>query len=294
MKYEIKNNYLCIKIQDNLNNQNLNALLNLIGFNSKNKNFLITNKYISRKNEILNANSILYKRDIIKILLYLPKNDKLSPYNSFLDVVYEDELFLIVNKPNGILVHPDTNNNTKTLANIVANYYLNNNYNISVRPIHRLDIETSGLIIFSKSEFFQPILDKMLQEKKISRYYYALVEGFIEPNSELTIDKPIGKNRHKSNQYIVYANGKKSTTHVKAISYDNESNTTLVECKLDTGRTHQIRVHLSSINHPIINDSIYFKKSNLTNSLALQAYKIKFFHPLLEEYITIKIKLNLK
>jgi 23S rRNA pseudouridine1911/1915/1917 synthase len=291
MKYEVKNNYLCISIDKELNTKNLNTLLDKMKLNSKNKNYLLANKYIIRKKEVLHANSILSIGDVIKILIYKENEDNLIPYILDLDIVYEDELFLIVNKPSGLLTHPDTISK-KTLANIVKNYYEKNNYDFSVRPIHRLDIDTSGLVIFSKSAVFQPLLDKMLENKEISRHYYALVDGCIEEGKRITIDKPIGKNRHESNQYVIYRNGKDAITNIKSIKYNKLKNITLVECTLDTGRTHQIRVHLQSIEHPVINDKIYFEKSKLTKNMALQAYKIELYHPLKEKNIVIEIPLR--
>ena len=288
MKYTFENNALCFNPPVTLNNQSINDLLNYLKINSKNKNYLITNHFIFKNNQPTTINTTISNQDKIKITIYKPQNTPITNYPYDLDIVYEDELVLIVNKPANMLVYTDTKD-YQTLSNAVANYYSLKNLSINVRPIHRLDYATCGLVMFSKSEIFQPLFDQQLMDKNINRRYYALVNGKFPVNYHLTIDKAIGANRHLSNRYLINPKGKKAITHISMLSSKN--NLSLLDCKLETGRTHQIRVHLASIKHPIINDNFYGTAKEHTK-LCLQAYQLSFYHPIQEKKIIVKIPLD--
>ena len=146
--------------------------------------------------------------------------------------------------------------------------------NQEVFVVHRLDQATSGAILFAKNQFVLPILGKMFEENKIHREYLALVKGHF-PENQFTIDRAIGQNRHDKNKRILSANGQKAVTHVEIIKKFTDK--TLVKCTLDTGRTHQIRVHLSSLGHPIIGDALYGPKTQ--ERMMLHADKIIIPHP---------------
>ena len=208
-----------------------------------------------------------------------------------LDIVYEDEVLLIVNKPPGLLVHPDQKDGRHTLANAVSAYYHASGQSHAIRPIHRLDFETSGLVLFSKCSFFQPLLDEMLANKQIARSYLAIVNGALNHHSTQTIDAPIGSDRHVNNKYRVSKTGKPAVTHITCLKENQRKKISLVECQLETGRTHQIRVHLASIQRPILADPIYGKPSPLIQRCALHAYKLRLIHPMSMKALLIETKM---
>ena len=243
----------------------------------QNKWIKIDGKNVKREDEI--------KGDILSINIY-PYDNEYKKTDYKIDVVYEDEFIIVVNKPKDILVHSDGNSEI-TLADYVKSYYSDKLY-IDVTPIHRLDKETSGLIVFSKSKIFQPLFDKLLEEKQIRRHYLAFTSGEFIQDSK-TIDLPIGKDRHNPNKRIIYKNGQPAVT--KLIKIASKKNISIIRCILDTGRTHQIRVHLASENLPILNDSLYGIKSNKIIRMGLIADELEFYHPIKEEMIELEIPL---
>ncbi len=235
---------------------------------------------------------VLAKGDELSIEAFIEEPIDFIADEPTFTVVYEDDLLLIVDKPAGLLVHPDSKDKRGTLANQVAGYYLKTHQSHTVRPIHRLDLETSGLVLFSKCSFFQPFLDAMLAQKKINRRYLAVVQGSMKPKQTLTIDAPIGADRHVNNKYRISKTGKPACTHVTCLKENQRKKISLVECTLETGRTHQIRVHLASIQHPILSDPIYGKPSPYINRCALQAYALCFVHPLSLKMKTVEIAMS--
>lgn len=195
-------------------------------------------------------------------------------------VLYEDEHLIIVNKPAGIKTHPNQPNESDTLLNDLAAYLQNQKQQPYV--VHRLDKETSGAVLFAKNPLVLPILGRLLEQKKIYRRYQAVVYGNL--SKDLTINKKIGRDRHDRRKRIIdERNGKKAITHLSV--HATQPKTSEIYCVLDTGRTHQIRVHLASIGHPIVGDPLYQK--NKGKRLLLHAYEMYLTHPFTQEKLKV-------
>ncbi len=232
---------------------------------------------------------VLKKNDVVRIKAFNPTPiDFVGEYMK-LHIVYEDDLLLIVDKPSGIMVHPDSKEGLGTLSNGVARYYEENGMETSVRPLHRLDTETSGLVIFSKSPVLQPHFDALLAAKDIQRSYYAFVDGFYRKGQKVTIEKKIGRDRHNAKKRRVSESGEYAKTHVECLASNREANVSLVKCQLETGRTHQIRVHLESEKHPLISDPLYGTRNEYIDHLALQAYALDIESPFYEGGLHLEI-----
>lgn len=198
-----------------------------------------------------------------------------------IEVLYEDEHLIVVAKPAGVKTHPNQPNETGTLLNDLAAYLAEKKQQPFV--VHRLDKETSGAILFAKNPLVLPILGRLLEEKKIYRRYQAIVWGKLTKNQ--TIDKKIGRNRYDRRKRIVdEKNGQLAITHVEIAKI--EAKTTKINCLLDTGRTHQIRVHLASIGHPIVGDPLY--QAIPADRLYLHASELFLTHPFSKEPIAVK------
>ncbi len=247
---------------------------------------------IQNKNILLDGNAVKREDDIVGLTLSIniyPNTHDYKILKNKIDVVYEDEIILVVNKPKDLLVHSDGTQEL-CLTDMVESYYMNTNY-VDVQPIHRLDKETSGLVIYSKTSVFQPLLDKLLFEKQIRRNYMAFVKGVVEPDTTFVINKAIGNDRHNSNKKIIYKNGQKAITKVRSLACNHKLNYSVLLCSLDTGRTHQIRLHLSNEGYPILNDNLYGVKSKLCSRMGLCASNIEMYHPLKEDNIEIDVNL---
>lgn len=193
-----------------------------------------------------------------------------------LNILYEDEFTLIVNKPAGIEVHPSEKGQRRTLAHGVAAYYEMSGQDVRIRHIHRIDKDTTGPVLYAKNEFAHYQYDKAMREKTIERIYIALAEGYIEGNKG-NIDKPIGQDRHHSTRRRVSDTGDPAVTHFEVV--ERLKDHTLVRLRLETGRTHQIRVHLSSINHPLAGDGLYGGKRGIISRQALHGERLIWSHP---------------
>ncbi|PMC40176.1 RluA family pseudouridine synthase [Bacillus sp. UMB0899] len=242
---------------------------------------------IKKNNSIADVNHKLEHNDRLYLHLFKKEDYGVLPENTTVDILYEDDHLLIVNKPPGMDTHPNEPNQKGTLANAIAYYYQLNGLQIRVRHIHRLDRDTSGAVIFAKHDLAQSILDQDLQVKKIKRTYLAIVKGKL-PKPTGTIDKPIGRDRHHATRRRVSPNGQIAITHYKIERYDPKTNLSILLLQLDTGRTHQIRVHLSSMNHPIIGDTLYGGRKDLIKRQALHAKSIALTHPLTHEKVEVE------
>lgn len=231
-----------------------------------------------------------------KITVNYVKRDKdkdLEPYNFKLDVVYEDDNVLVINKPKGLVVHPGNGHFNDTLVNalIYANIKLSSINGVErVGIVHRIDKDTSGLLLICKDDFTHKEIAKQLESHSMHREYIALVDGVIEVNNGKIIGK-IGRDKNnRLKMAIDNINGKEAITHFEVI--ERYKKYTLIRCQLETGRTHQIRVHLSSIHHPLAGDILYGGSNEVyDNGQLLHAYKLTFYHPVLKKEISLECDL---
>ncbi|NTW71579.1 MAG: RluA family pseudouridine synthase [Eubacteriaceae bacterium] len=177
-----------------------------------------------------------------------------SPQNIPLKIVYEDHDILVADKESGMVTHPTRSHQENNLANAVANYFMKTNISAKIRFVNRLDRDTTGLVVIAKNKFAHQHIQNQMQENKVEKIYFAVVEGIVEANQG-TIDLPIGRNGEDTFERSVMEDGKPSVTHYTVLKrYEGH---TLVRLNLETGRTHQIRVHMKAIGHPITGDSLY-------------------------------------
>lgn len=245
----------------------------------------IIQSYINEKRILINGDPLVKNfatKPNDKVVIELKEESidyALDPQEA--SIVYEDDVLLIVNKPKNIIIYDIDKNASHTLASHVATYYANTNQSHGIHYIHRLDKDTTGCVVFVKYAFFQPGIDQQLRNRQLKRTYIALAKGIID--KDLTIDKPIGRDRHDKKLRRIDNNGKPAITHVKVLGYIDGN--TLVQCSLETGRTHQIRVHLQSINHPLVGDPWY--GSGETIGLCLHSYQVKLIHPLTGQQLVV-------
>lgn len=216
--------------------------------------------------------------DIVEILIdFEEKNENIIPTQMDLNIIYEDEYYIVINKPSGIAIHPSILHYTDSLANGVKFYFEQKNIKKKIRPINRLDKDTSGIVIFAKNEYIQEFLVKEMKKNTFFKEYIAVCEGMFESKIG-TINLPIGRKENSIIERCVCSDGDIAITHYNVLK--SLKNTSVVHVTLKTGRTHQIRVHLSNIGHPILGDTLYGNPSSVINRQALHAYKVKFIHPI--------------
>lgn len=261
------------------NNKTINEIIrNEFNLSSRLFYKLIHNKRVFLNSIPVDTRQMAKIGDIIIIdLNYDEDNSNIVPLKMELNIIYEDDALLILNKPAGIAVHPSILHYDNSLANGVRYYFDNINLKKKIRPVNRLDFDTSGLIIFAKNEYVQENLIKQMQNHTFHKEYLCLAKGIFE-NSKGIINAPIGRKPNSIIERCVNPDGKMAITHYEILkSFDNYS---LVKCILETGRTHQIRVHLAYIGHPLLGDSLYGHPSDIINRQALHSYKISFLHPI--------------
>ena len=250
---------------------------------------LIDNKKVIVNNKFVSANYKIKMGDLIEVNDDLNYEINIEKENIPLDIVYEDDDLLIVNKESGMVTHPAPGHYTKTLVNALL-YKFDISTTTDIRPgiVHRLDKDTSGLMVVAKNEKTHEKLSKMIKNKEVKRHYIALVEGVIQHETG-TIDAPIGRDQYdRQKMAVTDINGKDSITHFKVLK--RYKNKTLVECILETGRTHQIRVHMKYINHPVVNDPIYNKKKSDDFGQMLHSKSIEFIHPITKKEIYFEVE----
>ena len=229
---------------------------------------------------------------IIVDLDFEEETENILPTEIPLDILYEDEAILIVNKPFGIPVHPSVLHFEDSLSNGIKHYFNLNKIYKKIRPVNRLDKDTSGIVIFAKNEYFQEALIRQMKNNIFKKEYLAVLDGFIE-NDFGIIDASISRKEGSIIEREININGERAITHynlIKKFEKDGQK-LSLVNFVLETGRTHQIRLHSKHLKHPILGDSLYGKSSNLISRQALHAYKIKFIHPISKKEFNLEIDL---
>jgi 23S rRNA pseudouridine1911/1915/1917 synthase len=234
---------------------------------------------------LLHAHGVRVQHHTVWLHLFPPQSSPFPMQDGVLDVLYEDDFCLVVNKPAGILVHPDTANGTRSLANLVTYHYLLTQQYCAIRHIHRLDQDTSGAILYAKNEYAHLFFDEAMRHRQIKRTYTAIVEGNITI-LQGKISEPIGKDRHHRQKRRVSLHGDEATTYYQVIAHHPQA--TQLEVQLETGRTHQIRVHMSHIGHPIVGDVLYGASPHAIGRQALHAEQLTFPHPITQAMITVQ------
>lgn len=259
-------------------------------FDGKSRSFIqniIENENILVNNKKVKASYKLKECDKIYLNIPEPKELEIEAENINLNIVYQDDDVAIINKPQGMVVHPAPGNYTGTLVNGLL-YHLNDLSGINgvIRPgiVHRIDKDTSGLLVIAKNDLAHNELAKQFKDHSIKREYYALVEGVIKEN-EGTINKPLGRHPVERTKISVIKDGRHAVTHYSVI--ERYKKNTLIKCVLETGRTHQIRVHMSSIGYPLVGDPVYgYKKQRFKLAgQVLHAKTLGFIHPRRKVYV---------
>ncbi len=239
-------------------------------------NILVNNVKVKPSYKVTN-------NDIIEVEDYV-ENFEIKPLELDLDIVYEDDDVLVVNKPNGLVVHPAVGHISDTLVNALMHHC--NLSEDKIRPgiVHRIDADTTGLLMVAKNNYAHDFLAKQLEEKTVTRKYYAIVWGVIK-NDTGTIDAPIGRSvTDRKKMCVTSINSKSAITHFKVL--ERYKRATLIELKLETGRTHQIRVHMDYIGHPVVNDPVYGRRKLFDETgQCLHAKELGFIHPKTGEYM---------
>lgn len=243
---------------------------------------LIDEGFVYVNNEAIKMSYRLQRGDVINIVAREDKPSNLKPEYIPLDIIFEDDDILIINKPRGLVVHPGAGNKNLTLANALMYYTKNlSSINGEFRPgiVHRIDKDTSGLLAVAKNDYAHNELAAQLKNHTMSRVYVALVHGVIH-EEEGKIIAPLGRDKkNRLKMTVDLRDGKEAVTHFKVLKRYQSS--TLVECRLETGRTHQIRVHFEYIKHPLVGDPLYGKKNDpiYQGGQLLHAKELFFIHP---------------
>ena len=244
----------------------------------KTHNIYINNKSVNIYETIKVNDSIMVNID------FEEESSNIIPTKMELNILYEDEYLLILDKPAGIAVHPSCRHFYTSLSNGVKFYFNNINLKKKIRPVNRIDKDTTGIVIFAKNEYIQECLIKQMKNGIFKKKYIALISGILE-NKTGTINAPISRKENSIIERCINENGDNAITHYKVLK--EFTNYSLVSFILETGRTHQIRLHCKHIGHPIIGDTLYGTSSSLINRQALHSYKVTFNHPVTNREIKI-------
>ena len=272
-------NYLTIR---QVINSEFNISYNLLVKLKKNKKIFLNgiNTYIDKN---------IKDGDEISIIIdFEEDNSNIVPTKMDLSILYEDEALLIIDKPAGIPVHPSILHYDNSLSNGIKYYFDNIKLNKKIRPVNRLDRNTSGIVIFAKNEYVHDSLSKQMQNDIFLKEYITICNGLFEEKTGI-IDAPIARKENSIIERCVNPTGAPAITHYKVLKEFEIDGKIFSELliSLETGRTHQIRVHMAYLGHPIIGDSLYGSESILINRQALHAYRVEFIHPISRQKIII-------
>ena len=271
--------------KDNYNTVN-DVLINEFQFSSRLMSKLIKNKKIYLNNSFCDTRkSINYNDEIVVDLSGKENNSNIVATNMDLDIIYEDDWFLVVNKQPGIAVHPSSLHYSDSLSNGVKFYFDKIGLKKKIRVVNRLDYNTSGIVVFAKCEYIHEQFSKQMMQHIFQKEYLCIINGFLD-NSYGIIDLPIDRKQGSIIERCIDKNGQKSITHYEVLK--TFSDYSLVKCILETGRTHQIRVHFSAIGHPLLGDTLYGIASNLIKRQALHSNKIDLIHPITKEHLSFE------
>lgn len=253
---------------------------------------LINDGLVEVNDEPVKANYKLRSDDLITVEVPETVEYSVKPYPMDLDIRYEDQDVIVINKPKGLIVHPTASTKEHTLVEgVLAHCHDLSGINGVSRPgvVHRIDKDTTGLIIMAKNDKAHQFLADQLADKTMSRKYYALVNGVIG-HDHGTIDAPIGRDPNdRQKMAVTDKNGKDAITYFTVM--ERFKNHTLIECRLKTGRTHQIRVHMAYIGHPVVNDTKYASRKQKGDGQLLHAHELTFIHPTTLQRVTVEAEI---
>lgn len=251
---------------------------------------LKTNKCIYINNVCVPIYSSISEGDTLSIREdFIEDSDGIVPNDSIiLNILFEDDYLLIIDKPAGIAVHPSILHYDNSLSNGVKSYFEKIGLKKKIRPVNRLDKDTSGIVIFAKNEYIQESLVRQMNNNIFKKKYIAVLDGLLEENSG-TINAPIARKKDSIIERCIDDSGDIAISHYKVLQ--RLGNMTEVEYTLETGRTHQLRVHSAFIGHPIIGDSLYGNESDLISRQALHSYYAEFIHPITKKEMVIHSEL---
>lgn len=274
------------KIETEINDRIDNYLINILDLSRSKIQKMLKDGVIKVNNKQVKNSYQLKSADVITVDEIIEKNIEIEAEKMNLNVVYEDNDVIVINKENGIVVHPALGNNSGTLVNGLLYHFNTLSNQQSTRPgiVHRIDAYTTGLLMVAKNDKAHDFLAKQLEDKTVTRKYQALVWGVIK-NDTGTIDAPIGRDLNdRKKQSVTAFNSKEAITHFRVL--ERFKNATLLEVSLETGRTHQIRVHMAYIGYPIVNDPVYSKRKPFDNSgQCLHAKTLGFIHPTTNKFV---------
>ncbi len=255
---------------------------------------LISEGHIKKNGEVITTKKEkVFLDDVIEIDMPEPENLDVIAENIPIEIVYEDDALMVVNKPQGMVVHPAPGHYTGTLVNALLYHAASlSSINGVIRPgiVHRIDKDTSGLLMIAKTDLAHEKLSEQLKDKSSLRVYYAIVNGVVKDDEGL-IDKPLARHPNDRKRMAIVTGGRHAVTHYKVI--ERYRLHTLIELKLETGRTHQIRVHMASIGYPLLGDPVYGSKNEKVKyeGQALHAKSLGFVHPVTQQWMVFDSEL---